>query len=111
MESSCDLYLCITSRSFCAIAGDLDITDSSFEYDPFPGVLYSAELGLRAEGIEGRDRAVTADSSGRSGSHGGSQNHLMLTGVMGTLDRVRRKHHTASSPILSHVDQSRVLNL
>ncbi|CAM9699907.1 unnamed protein product, partial [Ectocarpus sp. 8 AP-2014] len=58
-----------------------------------------AELGLRVEAEQDQRRVVCGELSGSCTSiaeNGHSQ--PVLSGVMGSLDRVRRTHHSMSSP-------------
>lgn len=83
-------------------------------FSPLP-----AELGLRAESeqqqqataaILGGNCASDAEGSQRQTSQATSQ-PLLLSGVMGTLDRVRRCEQSASSPELSPFGEAEILQL
>lgn len=74
---------------------------------PFP-----AELGLRAESEQHQGREVTATLKGKCASSvESSQLQPLLSGVMGTLDRVRRSEQSASSPELSPFGEAERLHL
>ena len=74
--------------------------------------LFPVELGLRAESEQHQGGEVTAAFKGkRVSSVESNQLQPLLTGAMGTLDRVRRTEQSASSPELSPFGEAERLHL
>lgn len=88
-ESKCDYYLLQNPWSSCP-----------------------TELGLRGDAAQDHGQAVSMELSGKCvSSVENIQSQPLLSGVMGSLDRVRRHQQSASSPGLLPFSQEERYNL